>query len=172
MRVLGVDPGTIRMGWGVVEIEGTRLRGIDAGICRAREDAPLHERLRVLHAGLVAVLEQHRPTVVAVEEIFFAKHANAALKLGHARGVALLAAANAELEVFAYAPSVVKQTVVGRGRATKDQVSRIVQSLLGLREAPGEDATDALAIAITHARAAKMHAAIAAAKRPVLPRRR
>lgn len=153
MRILGIDPGTLRTGWGVVEPEGTRMRHVASGTIRCPQKAPLEARLKLIYEGLVAAIEEHRPDAVAVEDIFFSKHPNAALKLGHARGVALVVAANADLEVFTYPASVVKRTVVGKGRAGKEQVAMIVGAILALRELPGEDATDALAVALTHAQA-------------------
>jgi crossover junction endodeoxyribonuclease RuvC len=109
----------------------------------------------MIHQGLQQVIAEHQPEAVAVEEIFFAKYANAALKLGHARGVALLAAAESELEVHEYPPAIVKRTVVGRGAADKTQVARLVTALLGLTTPPEEDAADALAVAITHIQASR-----------------
>lgn len=150
MRALGLDPGTVRTGWGVVDKNGSRLRHCAAGVIRVPDRLPLPERLRRIHEGLVEVIEAHEPDIVAVEDIFHAKYANAALKLGHVRGVALLVAANAGLEVRAYPPALVKKAVVGRGRADKTQVARLVGAILRLKELPGIDATDALAIAITH----------------------
>lgn len=155
MRVLGIDPGSRRTGWGVVQLEGTRLRQIASGTISISSSLPLPARLRTIHQGLVEVVNAHRPEVVAVEEIFFSKHANAALKLGHARGVALLVAAESEIEVHEYPPAIVKRTVVGRGAADKVQVGRLVTALLGLRAAPQEDAADALAVAITHIQASR-----------------
>ncbi|MET0284982.1 MAG: crossover junction endodeoxyribonuclease RuvC [Polyangiales bacterium] len=149
-RVLGIDPGSVRTGWGVVERDGQRQRGIAAGVIRVKETAPLAERLEAIHRGVCAVLAEHKPDAVAIEEVFFARFAQAALVLGHARGVALLAAAQAGLSVSTYPPSVVKRAVVGSGRAEKTQVALLVGTLLGMRELPGVDATDALAIAITH----------------------
>ena len=104
------------------------------------------------------MIAEHQPEAVAVEDIFFAKYANAALKLGHARGVALLAAAELELEVHEYPPAIVKRTVVGRGAADKMQVARLITALLGLKEPPEEDAADALAVAITHIQASRSKA--------------
>lgn len=150
MKTLGIDPGTRRCGWGVVERVGSSLRPIDYDVIVLRERDPLELRLRALHQALAEVIATHRPEAVAVEDVFFAKYANAGLKLGHARGVALLAAANAELAVHSYPPALVKRTVGGSGRASKEQLARMVGVLLGLREEPGLDATDALAIAITH----------------------
>lgn len=161
MIILGIDPGSQVTGWGVVEAKGANLRGIDAGVLRLGRGA-LEGRLVKLFDGLSAVVEKHAPAQVAVEDIFFAKHPNAALKLGHARGVALLVAAQAGLEVSAYPPTLVKRTVAGRGRADKAQVAQLVAAVLGWQTRKivlPEDATDALAIAITHARAMKSIAA-------------
>jgi crossover junction endodeoxyribonuclease RuvC len=150
MRVLGLDPGTVRTGWGLVAREGSRLMARGAGTIRVPERLPLEARLHRIHDELVRIVEETAPTAVAVEDIFFARYANAALKLGHVRGVALLVAARAGIPVHAYPPALVKKTVVGRGRAEKDQVARLVGAVLRLKELPGPDATDALAIAITH----------------------
>lgn len=158
MRVLGIDPGSRRTGWGVVQLEGTRLRHIGAGTIAVPEKLPLAKRLHLIHQGLQRVIADHQPEEVAVEEIFFAKHANAALKLGHARGVALLVAAASELEVYEYPPAIVKRTIVGRGAADKTQVGRVIMAMLGLKEAPGEDAADALAVAVTHIQASRSKA--------------
>jgi crossover junction endodeoxyribonuclease RuvC len=155
MRVLGIDPGSRRTGWGVVQLEGTRLRHIAAGTIAVPEKMPLPTRLRRIHEELQRLISEHQPEVVAVEEIFFAKYANAALKLGHARGVALLVAAESELEVHEYPPAIVKRTVVGRGGADKTQVGRLVTAILGLDAPPEEDAADALAVAITHIQASR-----------------
>jgi len=158
MRVLGIDPGGRRTGWGVVQLEGTRLRYIGAGTVAVPEKLPLPKRLQIIHQALGQVVREHQPGAVAVEEIFFAKYANAALKLGHARGVALLVAAESELEVHEYPPAIVKRTVVGRGAADKVQVGRLVTALLGLKTPPEEDAADALAVAITHIQASRSSA--------------
>jgi crossover junction endodeoxyribonuclease RuvC len=158
MIVLGVDPGTIRTGWGVVRRSGPRLSGIAAGVIEARRDAPLETRLLVMHRGLCAVIEEHAPSCMAVEDVF-AKHARSALTLGQARGVVLLAGALAELEVSSYSPALVKRSVAGSGSAPKEQLARIVAAMLGFRALPALDATDALAIAITHAQAVLVRAA-------------
>lgn len=153
MRVLGIDPGSRRTGWGVVQLEGTRLRHVAAGTILLSDKHPLPERLRTIHEELGAIVASHRPDAVAVEEIFFAKYANAALKLGHARGIALLVAAESGLGLHEYPPAIVKRTIVGRGGADKVQVGRLVTALLGLGTPPEEDAADALAVAITHIQA-------------------
>ncbi len=150
LRVLGLDPGSIRTGWGVVERYGQSARGVAAGVIRVPEKEPIAERLHQIHAGVASVLTEYAPQAVAVEDIFFARYPKAALMLGHARGVALLAVAQAGLSVNAYPPSVVKRSVVGSGRAEKSQVALLVGALLGLKQLPAEDATDALAVAITH----------------------
>ena len=132
-----------------------RLVPLASGVIRAGK-RPLPARLKIIHDALVGVVEEYGPTVVALEDIFMAKHANAAMKLGHARGAAMLVAANAELAVHEYPPALVKRTVAGRGGADKVQVAKMVAVVLGLRELPGLDATDALAVAITHCQGARV----------------
>lgn len=153
MRVLGIDPGTQRTGWGVVERRGTRMVHHGHGLIVTRRDATLEGRLLAIFEGLAAVLEEYRPGAVAVEDVFHAKHAASALKLGHARGVALVAAARAGLTVQAYPPARVKRVVTGYGAADKVQVARMIAAFLGLAEPPRADAADALAIALCHASA-------------------
>jgi crossover junction endodeoxyribonuclease RuvC len=153
MIVVGIDPGTIRTGFGLVRRDGTRLVRIDSGVIRATEGAPLESRLLAIHRGLVEVLTRNGPDEAAVEDVFFAKNAMSALKLGHARGVVLLALADRGLPVQAYAPALVKRSVVGGGRAAKGQVQRVVQAILGMPSLPAEDEADALAVAICHANA-------------------
>jgi crossover junction endodeoxyribonuclease RuvC len=151
-RVVGLDPGTRHFGWGVVDLVGTRLHHIAHGVVHTDETAPIAQRLVVIERELVAVLGAHAPVEASVESLFFAKDAQAAAKLGHARGVALLVCARAGLPVFEYAPALVKRAIAGSGRADKLQVARMVRVLLGLPEVPRADAADALAAAITHAR--------------------
>lgn len=155
MRVLGIDPGTRRTGWGVAERQRTKLVGVAAGVIRLREKDPLADRLEVVFDRLDALIVEHGPDVIAVEDIFYAKHANAAIKLGHVRGVVLLLVAKRQLPLAEYPPALVKRTVAGRGAADKKQIGRVVGAMLGLSELPAEDATDALAIAITHLAAAR-----------------
>jgi crossover junction endodeoxyribonuclease RuvC len=152
-RVLGVDPGTVRTGWGVVERRGTRMHHLAHGIIEPGAKLPMPERLLAIFEGLNRVVAEHAPQAVAVEDVFHAEFAQSALKLGHARGVALVCAAAAGLSVHAYPPAQVKRTIAGYGRADKAQVQRMVMALLGLVEAPRADASDALAIAICHANA-------------------
>lgn len=163
MRVLGIDPGTVRTGWGVVESDGARLVGIAAGVIVVPESAPLEQRLARIFDELTEVIGTHAPTACAVEDIFFAKYPAAALKLGHARGVALLAAARGGLTVSAYPPALVKRSVSGSGRAEKQQVARMVGAMLGWVTLPAIDATDALAVAITHLYAARVPSQMTAA---------
>jgi len=152
MRVLGIDPGSRHCGYGIIEsLSGSRMSVVAYGTISPRSTLPLEHRLAEIFAGLEEMIRQHRPESCAVEEIFFAANARSALTLGHARGVALLVGARAGLPVHAYAPSVIKQAVVGTGRADKDQVARMVGVILGLRDTGRADASDALAIALTHA---------------------
>jgi crossover junction endodeoxyribonuclease RuvC len=148
--VIGLDPGSVRTGWGVVKRDAGRLVCVAAGVVRVPEKAPLEERLVLIHEGLCAVIAEHGPEAAAIEDIFFARYPQAALVLGHARGVALLALSQAGLSIAAYPPAVVKRALVGSGAADKQQVAMLVAAVLGLRELPKVDATDALAIAITH----------------------
>jgi crossover junction endodeoxyribonuclease RuvC len=154
---LGIDPGTAIMGWGLVAQEGTRLVPVAYGaFTTPAGDAP-HVRLRQLYEELSALIRTHRPAVMGVEELFFNQNVRTALTVGQARGVALLCAAQAEMTVAEYTPLQVKQAVVGYGRATKEQVGLMVQTLLGLRAVPRPDDTaDALAVAICHVHSARM----------------
>lgn len=150
MRVLGIDPGLRTTGWGVVDVEGARLRHVANGLCTSGE-GDLAARLLALFEQLTLVLERHAPTHAAVEQTFVNKDASGTLKLGQARAVALLVPARAGLPVGEYAPNAVKKAVVGVGHAGKDQVAHMVRFQLPGVELAGPDAADALAIAITHA---------------------
>lgn len=147
MRVLGIDPGSRHCGFGVVEGHAGQLRYVAHGVLSMAANGTVESRLLELHLGLTAAIEAHRPELVAVEDIF-SLHAKSALVLGQARGVALLAAAQAKLEVRAFPPAAIKQLVTGSGRAEKEQVGRMVAMLLGVRIEGRADATDALAAAI------------------------
>ncbi len=151
MRIIGIDPGTRITGYGVVEKIGNRLVHIDNGAIYTRSDAPLSERLQTIYSELCRVITDYSPALMAVERIFVAKNALSALKLGHARGVAMLAGVNAELPVAEYTAVEVKKAVVGYGKAAKPQVQQMVKVLLNLPEIAQEDASDALAVAICHA---------------------
>ena len=150
-RILGIDPGLRRMGWGLVDVEGTALRFVASGTIRPDGTQPLATRLAKLYEGLTDVLTDWEPAEAAVEETFVNKDARATLKLGQARGVAMLVPALAGLPVGEYAPNLVKKTVVGTGHGAKGQVSMMVKVLLPRATFDSEDAADALAIAICHA---------------------
>jgi len=151
MRVLGIDPGSETTGWGVVDGDARRYRLVEFGTVKASPRLRFSARLLKISSGVEELVERFRPDVCAVEQAFFALNAQTALKLGHVRGVVLLAAERASVEIAEYAPRLVKQTVVGYGAAEKHQVQEMVRVLLALREAPAPfDASDALAVAITH----------------------
>lgn len=162
MRVLGVDPGLTAMGWGVIEVDGARLRHVANGTCRSGAGS-MAERLLRLHRALGDVLREHRPAAAAIEATFVNKDASGSLKLGQARGVALLALAEAGLDVGEYAPNAVKKTVVGVGHAGKAQILHMVGIQLPGAEIAGPDAADALAIAICHAHHAQTAARVTSA---------
>jgi crossover junction endodeoxyribonuclease RuvC len=151
IRILGIDPGLRRTGWGVIACNGNALSFVGSGSAASSADLGLAERLLELHAALNEVLDGFAPDEVAVEETFVNKDARATLKLGAARGVALLAPASAGLPVFEYAPNAVKKSVVGAGHADKRQIRMMVRVLLPTAAFKSDDAADALAIAITHA---------------------
>jgi len=155
VKVLGIDPGTVRTGWGIAERKRGTLRGIAAGVIALNAKAPLADRLEVVHLQIAKLIDEHTPDAMAVEDIFYAKYASAAIKLGHVRGVVLLLAAQRCLPLGEYSPALVKRTVAGRGSADKEQLARIVGAMLGFEELPAIDATDALAIAITHLSASR-----------------
>ncbi len=163
IRIIGIDPGLRRTGWGVIDCTGSALVYAASGVIRADEDAPLAQRLTFIHAALVEVIGAHGPDEAAVEETFVNRDARAALKLGQARGAALLAPAGLGLSVAEYAPSRVKKAVTGTGRADKGQIGAMVRLLLPGARPAGEDAADALAVAICHA-----HYRGAAARRPAV----
>lgn len=151
MRILGIDPGSETTGWGVIESDARRYRLVEHGIVRSQAREKFPARLVKISTGLEAVIARLAPDVCAIEETFFAVNVKTALKLGHVRGVTLLAAARANLEIYEYSPRLVKQTVVGYGAAEKHQVQEMVRMLLTLDSAPQpHDAADALAIAICH----------------------
>ena len=151
MRILGIDPGLRRMGWGVIDVEGSKLSFVASGTLRPDDKLPLTLRLSALYEGLTDVLTDWEPAEAAVEETFVNKDARATLKLGQARGVAMLVPALAGLPVGEYAPNLVKKTVVGTGHGAKAQVSMMVKVLMPRASFDSEDAADALAIAICHA---------------------
>jgi crossover junction endodeoxyribonuclease RuvC len=149
--VIGVDPGSRYTGWGIVRKQGSKLERVASGCIHAvKGDPPLSERLVTIYDGLYAVLEEHKPEYGAIEAIFTAQNAMSSLKLGHARGVAILALRLHGVELGEYPPANVKQAVAGNGRATKDTVEFMVRRLLSIRGELEEDESDALAVAICH----------------------
>ncbi len=151
-RVLGIDPGLARMGYGVVDREGNRLRAGLFGTFETKAGTPVPERLSILYEGLTGLIRKVRPDAAAVEELFFSKNVKTAITVAQARGVALLACGQAGLPIFEFKPGQVKQAVTGYGQADKKQVTRMVRILLGLAEDPQPDDTaDALAVAIAQA---------------------
>ena len=149
MKILGIDPGTAMLGYGIVERTGPRLRAIDYGVISTSADLTLPERLEAIHLALTDLIELHQPTIMGVERLFFTKNVQTAFAVGQARGVILLAAAQHDLEVREATPNEVKVATAGHGSAAKDQVQRMVQAVLALPEIPEpDDAADALAIAI------------------------
>lgn len=151
MRVLGLDPGLRRTGWGVIDAEGAHLRHVANGVVATRDDLSTAERLLQLHDGLMRVLGAHAPEAAAVEETLVNKNAKSTLKLGVARGVVLLVPARSGLPVAQYLPMIVKKAVVGTGHAAKEQVNMMVGRLLPGCDIAAPDAADALAVAICHA---------------------
>jgi crossover junction endodeoxyribonuclease RuvC len=151
IRILGIDPGLRRTGWGVVTIEGNRLSFIACGSLATDDKASLAERLLAIHDGLRQVVEEHAPDEAAVEATFVNRDAVATLKLGQARGIAMLVPAIAGLRVAEYAPNLVKKTIVGAGHSEKAQIRMMIGVLLPKADPRTHDAADALAIAITHA---------------------
>lgn len=155
MRILGIDPGSVRTGYGCVESDGSRCQMVCSGVVAMSSRLSFPERLLAIHTSLTATLHEVRPDCVAVESLFHAVNARSAFALAHARGVIVLAATQAGVPIVEYAPAEVKRAVVGYGRAEKRQVQHMVRLLLGLADPPSPyDVADALAIAICHAQSA------------------
>ena len=163
IRILGLDPGLRRTGWGVIEIEGARLTHVAHGVIAPKDSLPFSERLLALFVGISEVVAAHAPHEAAVEETFMNNNAASALKLGHARAMALVVPARAGLPVAEYAATVVKKSVVGTGSADKTQVAFMIARLLPKAGPTTADAADALAVAIAHAHARKARSFGAAA---------
>jgi crossover junction endodeoxyribonuclease RuvC len=163
IRILGLDPGLRRTGWGVVAIEGARLRHLAHGVVAPDDKAPLSERLLALYQGVAEVVAAWAPDEAAIEETFVTANGSSTLKLGHARAAAMLAPAAAGLSVAEYAATVVKKALVGTGGADKAQIAFMVARLLPTSGAPVADAADALAVAICHAHARRVRTIGAAA---------
>jgi crossover junction endodeoxyribonuclease RuvC len=162
MRVLGIDPGSETLGWGVVEGSGSKYAAVDFGVVKASPKQTFSKRLLTMYDGVADVIEQFQPEVMAIEEAFYAKNASVAIKLGQVRGVILVLAEQRKLEIAEYAARLIKQTVVGYGNAEKQQVGMMVKVLLKLKAVPTpHDASDALATAICHFHhAGKQHLSI------------
>jgi len=151
MRILGIDPGSDSTGYGLIESDGSRHTAVLYGAVKTQPGKAFSERLLTIHTRLCEILAQAQADVLAIEEVFYATNVQSALKLGHARGVALLAAAQRGIPVFEYSPLEIKSAIVGYGRAEKHQVQSMVRFLLALPEVPTpDDAADALAVAICH----------------------
>jgi crossover junction endodeoxyribonuclease RuvC len=169
VKIFGIDPGSVRTGYGCLETDGRRHRLVDCGAIAAGAGASLPDRLRFVHDELETLLSRTRPDCVAIENVFHARNVRSALVLGHARGVAVLAAVRAGVPIAEYTPAEIKASVVGYGRADKSQMQRMVKLLLGLDTAPRpHDAADALAVAICHAHStgAVARLALTAARAP------
>jgi crossover junction endodeoxyribonuclease RuvC len=161
--VLGIDPGLANTGYGVVVRRDGRLLALDGGVVRTGAELPQERRLAEIHAAIDALLREHRPDAVALEELYFGQNVRTAFAVGQARGAAMLAAGQHGVRCASYTPQQVKGAVCGSGRAQKDQVARMVKALLGLEEDPKPDhAADALAVAICHANCAPLSMALAA----------
>jgi crossover junction endodeoxyribonuclease RuvC len=157
MRVLGIDPGTLTSGYGIVAEEDHKLFHVASGGISPSAKQPFPNRLKKIYEELEKIIDKYRPQVVVVEDIFVSKNIKSALKLGHARGIAILVAMNAGLAVFEYAPLEIKQAVVGNGKADKKQVQMMVKALLDLQKVPHPaDAADALAAAICHIHSSRL----------------
>jgi crossover junction endodeoxyribonuclease RuvC len=164
MIVLGIDPGLANTGYGVVTRADGRLAALDGGVIETRASISPERRLTDIHAAIEALLDEHEPDAVALEELYFCQNVRSAFAVGHARGVVMLAAGQRALQCTSYTPQKVKSAVCGHGRAPKDQVARMVQTLLALPHAPASDhASDALAVAVCHINCAPLDNARASA---------
>ncbi|HPO04118.1 MAG TPA: crossover junction endodeoxyribonuclease RuvC [Bacillota bacterium] len=151
MRIMGIDPGFAIVGYGIVDMEGSRFTACSYGAITTDKDMDMPDRLKHIYCRLMEIIDEYRPETVAIEELFFNKNAKTAITVGQARGVAVLACANSGLEIFEYTPLQIKQGLIGFGRAEKEQVQFMVKAILHLSEMPKQDDTaDALAAAICH----------------------
>ena len=155
--LIGIDPGLAATGWGVVRFDGTRFRHVAHGVLETGPELRLPERLRAIYEGILSVLEEYQPDEAGVEELYFARNVASAIPVAHARGVVVLALGQRGVPTGFYQPQQVKQAVIGRGRAEKGQVQRLVAVLLGLEEVPSPDhAADALAVAVCHCQRSRL----------------
>jgi len=150
MRVIGIDPGSRVCGYGVLEAQNGEVTYLISGCITPNPALPFSQRLKVIYDGLLKVIDQHTPDVMSIEDIFFAKNAKSAIKLGQAKGVALLAGSNSGISIHEYAPTKVKLALTGRGRANKAEVQSMLSKLLGVTTWESQDASDAVAIALCH----------------------
>ena len=151
MKVLGIDPGTGRTGWAIVEKDGGKEKLLECGCLETKAHTPLPDRLKKIYQKVSDLIKKHEPSEAAIEKIFFSKNVRTAMSVGHARGVVLLACRLADIEIFSYGPSQIKSSVTGYGNAPKKQVQEMVKSILNLKEVPKpDDAADAVAVALTH----------------------
>ena len=174
-RILGIDPGSVVTGWGIVETAENSLSHVACGTIATARGGAQGARLQHIHRGIQQIISQYRPDGMSLEKVFFARNPQSALKLGQARGVALLAAAENQLDVFEYSSNEIKSAVVGYGHATKEQVQKMVATLLHVSERLAADAADALAAAVCHIHRRAFHSrlvAVAPDWRPAMRRRR
>jgi crossover junction endodeoxyribonuclease RuvC len=151
MRIIGIDPGTGILGFGVVDTDGVKVKLVTAGVIKTPPHTPLDERLEEIYDGLTEIIAETQPQVMSIERLFFARNVTTAMSVSHARGVAMLAGKKAKLQLAEYTPLQIKQTLTGYGKADKKQVQEMVRLQLGLKEIPKpDDAADALAAAITY----------------------
>lgn len=149
MRIIGIDPGTGILGFGVIDVDGAKLRMVTAGVIRTPPHTPLPERLEEIYNGLSEIIKETKPEVMAIEKLFFARNVTTAMSVSHARGVAMLTGQQAGIDIEEYTPLQIKQTITGYGKADKKQVQEMVRIQLGLNEVPKpDDCADALAAAI------------------------
>ena len=167
-HVLGVDPGSVRTGFGVIAVNGSQATYVASGVIQTGNGS-FAERLHVIYTGIAEVIATHRVSEAAIEEVFVNRNIQSALKLGQARGAAICACAGASLAVHEYSPRAIKQALVGKGGADKDQVSYMVRAILSLQGVLREDAADALAVALAHTQHDRLGARIANSQRSVLP---
>ncbi len=161
--VMGIDPGAANLGFGIVRVEGNRMVALDGGVVETTAEEPMARRLERIHRALAELIAWHEPRALAIESVYFGKNVQSATAVGQASGVAMLAAAQGDVDCFSYTPQAIKMAVCGSGGAGKDQVQRMVGTLLGLPEPPTPDhAADALAVAICHGGSAGHRSAVAA----------
>lgn len=157
MRIIGIDPGTGILGFGVIEAQGNQAKLLDAGVIRTKVNQPLEERLEEIYDHLCDIIAENKPGIMVVEKLFFSQNVTTAISVSHARGVAILAGKKAGLEIVEYTPLQIKQALTGYGRAEKKQMQEMVKILLNLKEVPKpDDCADALAAALMHATALKV----------------